>query len=281
MTPILVATDFSARSALAVSRAAQLAGQTGRPLILLHVLDEDLPARLRDSQKAAAEALLNDEATRLGARWRLETGDVFQSILAAAEVEAAALIVLGAPRRGGLRTLFSGTTAERTIRHASVPVLMALQTANGPYHKTLLACDFSEGSARAAKAVKLLNITGADGPVVLNVFDAPAMLAMAEGQTATSAIQEYILQERGRAEASLDAFLEANGLKGAAKLLKLARATDGRMICAAAKEDGADLIAMGTRGQSGLARLMLGSVTEEVLRLSDIDVLAVPPGQGR
>ncbi|TMT81614.1 universal stress protein [Haloterrigena sp. H1] len=38
-----------------------------------------------------------------------------------------------------------------------------------------------------------------------------------------------------------------------------------------------DLIAMGTKGRTGLERIVLGSVTENVLRTVDIPVLAVPP----
>lgn len=40
-----------------------------------------------------------------------------------------------------------------------------------------------------------------------------------------------------------------------------------------AESVGADLIVMGSRGQGGIERLMLGSVTEHVVRVSDIDVL--------
>ncbi|SDD57919.1 universal stress protein [Natrinema hispanicum] len=38
-----------------------------------------------------------------------------------------------------------------------------------------------------------------------------------------------------------------------------------------------DLIAMGTKGRTGLERVVLGSVTENVLRTVDIPVLVVPP----
>lgn len=43
---------------------------------------------------------------------------------------------------------------------------------------------------------------------------------------------------------------------------------------------GVDLVAMGTRGQSGLERVVLGSVTENVLRTVDVPVLAVSPAAG-
>jgi len=40
-----------------------------------------------------------------------------------------------------------------------------------------------------------------------------------------------------------------------------------------ADEVGADLIVMGSRGRGGIERLMLGSVAEHVVRVSDVDVL--------
>lgn len=43
-------------------------------------------------------------------------------------------------------------------------------------------------------------------------------------------------------------------------------------ILAAAKEFGADLIAMSTHGRSGLGRLLFGSVAEQVLRHADVPV---------
>lgn len=46
-------------------------------------------------------------------------------------------------------------------------------------------------------------------------------------------------------------------------------------IVAYADEHGIDLIVMGTHGRSGVERLLLGSVTERVLRASDVPVLVV------
>ncbi|MFQ5803804.1 MAG: universal stress protein [Candidatus Methylomirabilales bacterium] len=51
-------------------------------------------------------------------------------------------------------------------------------------------------------------------------------------------------------------------------------------IAWAAKESGADLILMATHGRTGLAHLLLGSVTEAVLRTIRVPVLALRLGQG-
>jgi universal stress protein A len=48
-----------------------------------------------------------------------------------------------------------------------------------------------------------------------------------------------------------------------------------KQILAAALDYGADLIVMGTSGRSGLARVVMGSVTEKVVRLSRCPVLTV------
>ena len=48
-------------------------------------------------------------------------------------------------------------------------------------------------------------------------------------------------------------------------------------ILEVARERGADLIAMTSHGRSGLRRILMGSVTEEVLRESEIPLLVTTP----
>lgn len=50
-----------------------------------------------------------------------------------------------------------------------------------------------------------------------------------------------------------------------------------RAIVDFAHREGADLLAMATHGRSGLKRLLLGSVTEAVLRHTHVPVIVYPP----
>lgn len=52
-------------------------------------------------------------------------------------------------------------------------------------------------------------------------------------------------------------------------------------IVEAARETGADLIAMSTHGRSGLGRLLFGSVAEQVLRNADVPVFLMRQTESR
>ena len=69
--------------------------------------------------------------------------------------------------------------------------------------------------------------------------------------------------------------MEAVGATGLTEVL----AADGRthdVIVERARAHGADLLVIGTHGRSGFNRLLLGSVTEKVLRVAPCPVLTVP-----
>jgi nucleotide-binding universal stress UspA family protein len=52
----------------------------------------------------------------------------------------------------------------------------------------------------------------------------------------------------------------------------------GPSVVAAAEAEGADLIVVGSHGRAGVARLLLGSVSDHVIRHASCPVLVVPPG---
>jgi nucleotide-binding universal stress UspA family protein len=80
-------------------------------------------------------------------------------------------------------------------------------------------------------------------------------------------------------EMRLRSFVEQNFAKiTPAKVShNVAFGTPEQKIIETAKTEGVDLIIMATRGMSGLSRMVLGSVTEQVIRNAPCPVVAIPP----
>lgn len=281
----LVATDFSGRSDRAISRAASLARQLSADLVVAHVVDDDRPEAIVESDRIRAAALLQEIASRLDlpaerCEWRVATGEAFDGLLRLCEEQNPALLVLGAHRRRILRDVFIGTTAERVLRSAKLPVLMVNCEPAGPYRRILAAVDFQEGSVAALRAFEKLGIARDSVLTALHAFDAPARGLMVRTPATLSDIEDYVAQEGRRAMTTLRAFLELHNEGAALPAVEAIEGSAAATIQDYAHRTGSDLVVIGTRGRSGLDRLLLGSVAEEVLRRSDLDVLAVPPERG-
>lgn len=282
MKTILVPTDFSERSDRAIRRAVLLARQTGATLSLVHVVDDDRPAPLVATACDAAGTLLDDQARTLRQSDGIEctaqvvAADPFAGIALAAEQTAADLIVIGPHRRHLLEDVFTGTTAERTIRASRVPVLMANGVPSAGYAQALLAVDLSDCAAGAVNSVTALGLCQARSTAALYVFDAPGTGLVAGGSLSAGRAQDYLREEADHARKALAGFLAR--LPGVASelLVKPGATSPARVILETAREISADLLILATHGRTGASRLLLGSVADEVLRAADRDVLAVP-----
>ncbi|MEX5728654.1 nucleotide-binding universal stress UspA family protein [Rhodovulum iodosum] len=285
MQKILLATDFSERSDRALRRAILLARQFGSSVSAVHVVDDDQPRRIVDSERDAASALLDElrhtvqNVDGIACETRVVLADPFAGIARAAEEEAPDLLVVGPHRRQALRDVFVGTTAERTIRSAACPVLMVNAPPVGSYRHVMLTTDLSEGAAQAAKASVVRDIAHGANASILHVFDAPAIHLAMSHTIPTDGREAYLEDQRKEASRALSAFVKSVDWRSIRQMVRQVRNAPAEEILSAARDDSADLVVIGTHGRSGLARFFLGSVAEAVLRSADRDVLAVPPSQ--
>lgn len=283
MKQILVATDFSTRADRALRRATLLAQEAGAQLVLVHVVDEDLPPRLLEAETLEATALLQELAATVTSvdavpcAARLAVGEPFQAIGALAEELDADLVIMGQHRRQALRDVFVGTTVERTIRESLRPLIMANAPPAGPYERVLAATDFSEGSANALHVAQNLGFfERARRTFVLHAFDAPARSLMLRSSATARQIADYIAEEKERASEELDQFLGEFGVNPDGRVLELADGSAAKVIGDCARAYDIDLLIVGTHGRSGTGRFFVGNVAEEVLRYAETDVLVVP-----
>ena len=94
---------------------------------------------------------------------------------------------------------------------------------------------------------------------------------------AREGIDEYVAGARQRATNELAAFLEANEFDDQGWSRQVEQGRPSTVISRIVEAKKPDLLVIGTHGRSGIARALLGSVTEEALRSLDLDILAVPP----
>jgi len=142
------------------------------------------------------------------------------------------------------------------------------------YKKILVALD-REAGAEVALPVAV-DLAKSDGTVIRLVYVAPTPSAIvAEGR-----VIAYADQESDRLQHIGMVYLReaAHQLAGLPVEYAVRFGEPAEEILEEAREFGADLVVMATHGRSGVARLMLGSVAEAVLRRSEVPVVLVRHG---
>lgn len=136
----------------------------------------------------------------------------------------------------------------------------------------LVPTDLSEGAEEALDyACELAAQFGATIHL-LNVISIPALGVPELGVAMASSVIDSLIEDNKRA---LDALAQRKCAK-ATMGQQFLRTGDARdVILNTAKELGVDLIIMGTHGRRGVARALLGSVTETVVRSAPCPVLTV------
>lgn len=291
MKRFLAATDLSSRSERALRRAAALCAQLQAGLLILHVVDDDQPAELVEQEARQAAILIQRQAEKLAAgrpapaaglrpRILVRTGDAFQKIVETAGDEDAALIVMGAHRKRILRDVFVGTTIERVMRTGRHPVLMVNDDADAPYRDVMAAVDLSDASGRALLAAKALGLLDRAEVSVVHAFQPFAKGMMLRAGVEPERMEEYVAQEALEAARQVASFLAGLSLGELSHRALLEEGTPFPAIRKAVEEHHPQLLVIGTRGLTGLKRVLLGSVADAVLREIECDVLAVPSGAG-
>ena len=286
---IVVATDFSDNARVALAWAAQLARQHGGALLLVHAFKTELIApefgpvlqEHGDEVRTSVKQQLEREAEQarsggITVDCELGVGAAFEIVIEAARRHEADVVVVGTRGRTNWKRLLLGSTAARLVRNAPCPVLTVHPTDAGfprPLRTVLVPTDFSDDAALAAEAViRIRGVTGADQRLVLlHAYDVPfeatylpgplLMEAMTAGATKAKETIEQLAAKIRDSGITVDT-LTCGGYPP-------------QMILDQARTVGADLIAMGTHGRSGMDRLFIGSTAERVVASAPCPVLTV------
>jgi nucleotide-binding universal stress UspA family protein len=189
---------------------------------------------------------------------------------------AADLLIAGSHGHGVMGRIVLGSVTAELTDTAPCPVLVAR---TGEIRSIVVAVDGSPAAEAAASVLEtwpmepegvfhVLSVTEAMDPVEFGL--APAAYHAAAEQHAKVVAQEQA--ETSRIAEETAARLRVAGRRAQATTRTGRAAAE---IMALAEETGADLIVMGSRGRTGIARIVLGSVARKVLNSSNASVLIV------
>jgi nucleotide-binding universal stress UspA family protein len=279
---IVVATDGSHDADAAVDSAVALADRFDAALHGVHVAEPGaLPPGVTDDDasdaatagKRALERFADraaDAGVEATTAFLDATGATHDGILTYADDRDADLVVVGTTGRTGVDRLVVGSVAERTLRDATVPVLTVHADApvDPDVQRVVVPTDGSDPASRAADhAVGLAATTDADLHAV-HVVDTGVVHAGVDSEAVVEA-----LEAAGRE--ALDRVVTTAEEAGVTAHTDVRRGRPHEAILDYATEVDADLVAMGTHGRTGIQRVLLGSVTERVVRTAEMPVLGV------
>jgi nucleotide-binding universal stress UspA family protein len=287
---IVVATDFSDTGQAGLAWALELAKDHEARIDLVHglLMPNQMtdfvpsPPDLSEELQQAAMARLNEvaeEARESGIRVdvHLRLGLPSESILEAARELQADLIVMGTRGLSGIRHLLLGSTAERVVQHADCPVL-TVHPDDIDQHRSirtvLVPTDFSGYAQRGVEVAERLlhHRLQQTRLLLLHVYHLPFEYT-AYGTIPTSL--DYFKDVEGAAAERLEQIAQPLREKGLEVKTLSREGYPPEVITGEAEAAGADLIAMGTHGRSGLAHLLLGSTAERVVQTAPCPVLTV------
>lgn len=284
---ILVPTDGSPSAAAATDYGLDVARTFDATVYGLAVAEPlDAPGVAADETEQATRNRAKQASDRLRQRaadWDVEPtvavreGVPYRTILDYAAAVEADLVVMGARGTAGGRSDRLGTTTERVITLADVPVLTVEAAAEPsvsaaprrwPYGNVVVATDGSDAAERAGEhGLNIAERYGANVHVVYVVDtdvygyqDAPRSivgLLTEGGHNATHAIVEQ----------ATDRNLAAQG--------DVLRGDPVEEVLAYTGGVGAGLLVVGTRGRSASGDYLLGSTTAELVRRTSVPVLLV------
>jgi nucleotide-binding universal stress UspA family protein len=291
---ILVPLDGSPLAECAVPYAETVARASGAQIVLLratvaHTLLGTGPGDEVAAEQEAEEYLAG-VATRLSDRSGVVTATFYgapaEAIIEEIRLREADLVVMATHGRAGLGRLVFGSVAEAVLDRSPVPVLLVRVVQEELPVALVAECPRLlvplDGSAVAEEALPVAQelAKAIGGELLLLHAVVPPEQART---TAQGSVVAYLDQELAALEAEARGYLRqvsdrlATGQEPSPPQIDARVGRPADVIAEASREHEVALVVMTTPGRTGLARVLSGSVADEVLRHGSVPLLLVGP----
>ncbi len=292
---VLVPVDFSEITNAVLKTAKKVCEAHGGEVVLFHavspaiyisypeslsvnVIDVDVLQEIEAKKRREAEEKLRglqDFLKPISSRILVEVGDPRDLILEAEERENPDMVILGSHKKGLVEKILIGSTAEKIVKHSLKPMIVIKGFEPTLTKKILIAYDFSRTAERMLDfaleflrpfkvAVEILHVEEPiDIPLVEKVGEAIYNKYREEKRKYMKTLEERFREAGFEVSVSF-----AEGDDPAEEIVKKVE-----------RNGDTDLLMMGSRGLSGLKRIILGSTSTEVFRRVEIPILIYKEGR--
>ncbi len=292
---ILFPTDFSRCADQALTHAVYLAEKYQAALHLLHVvtLFEDQPGVLSDElaetealvkklEEKAESELQNVVNTHGSDDMEIVTNQKRAISAAPAILEYASkngidLIVMGTHGRRGIEHLLLGSAAEEVVRLADCPVFTIRESEEVKpiklFERILVPIDFSDHSKKALTYAKEIAATYDANLQLLHVIE--DTIHPAFSLSGKSSIFDLVPGIEEDCRKRLEVMVQKTEIEKENVEIIVKGGQAAYDIIKFATDNSSDLVVIATHGLTGIEHLLLGSVTEKVVRMSPCPVFTV------
>ncbi len=282
---LLLSTDGSEYSEGAVREAINLAKKCSSKLSIVSVIETNrefealAPQLVEKKERSVREFLetVQGKAKKEGIECDIivrRGEDSYKYIVEEAAKAKSSMIVMGKRGRTGISRLMMGSVTARVIGHSPCSVLVVPREAQLTFKNILLATDGSRHSVAAAtEAIELVKRNGSKLVAVAVVpSESASPMDIVSSHMQRNLIADTELKEAEKNVQAIKTSAQKEGMSVEGLVLS---GKPSETIINAAKEKNADLIVLGSHGKTGLESLLMGSVAERVIVLSQSSVLVV------
>jgi nucleotide-binding universal stress UspA family protein len=200
-------------------------------------------------------------AEGFSATGRTEVDDPATAILRILHDDWFDVTVMGSGERGRVAQML-GSVSTRVLHESPTSVLVVHDIADQPRRRVVMATDGSRGAHFAMES--LAQFLKRDvGVTVVTIGDTELERVPESGSVADAAPEAWSPAERVARSACT--FLEDRGFE---TRMRVERGRPVDRVLDVVTEEGADLVAVGSRGRGALRRVLLGSVSDNLARLA-------------
>jgi nucleotide-binding universal stress UspA family protein len=243
-------------------------------------------ARWQQDQREREAAYLEEVAARGAGEWGVEvqlallTGEVAGALRDQVAGAGADLVVMTTHGRSGLERVWLGSVADALIRQVAVPVLLVRpgegapeRAAGRPFRHVAVALDGSELAEHSLRTVQ--GLLDRESRITLLRVVVPPRGTVSSYPPHVAAVNRQLTDDRAaEAEAYLaDVARRLREVYAAVDVQVLTDYHPAQAIVRWAHAHGVDGIALSTHGRAPALRLLLGSITDEVVRRGSVPVL--------